>query len=139
MPVYHHPPPTPKHQINFYLAVNNLRGVRPVLVLVAVEEVVSGLVVVEVEVDLVVCRSPSCQIQTHTNKMKRNPNPAVKETKMTFLCFRRRSENEGGVSLGSMMEYYQSICFRVLTENKNHMFNMYKLLYYQLSNLIRSY
>ena len=119
MPVYHHPPPTPKHQINFYLAVNNLRGVRPVLVLVAVEEVVSGLVVVEVEVDLVVCRSPSCQIQTHTNKTKRNPNPAVKETKMTFLCFRRRSENEGGVSLGSMMEYYQSICFRVLTENKN--------------------
>ena len=135
MPVYHHPPPTPKHQINFYLAVNNLPVVRPVLVLVAVEVVVSGLVVVEVEVDLVVCRSPSCQIQTHTNKMKRNPNPAVKETKMTFLCFRRRSENKGWVSLGFMMG---ELSINMLScsnwEQKSHV-NMYKLIYCIINSL----
>ena len=54
-------------------------------------------------------------------------------------CFRRRSENMGWVSLGFMMGV---LSINMLScsnwEQKSHV-NMYKLLYYQLSNLIRFY
>ena len=62
---------------------------------------------------------PSCQRPTPTSSaMKRNP--AVKETNIILLCFRKRSENEGELSSGFIMESYQSSSVPILTENDNN-------------------
>ena len=79
---------------------------------------------VEVEVDVAMCLSPKCHRPrlTHTKKIKSNPFP-----KMIILCFRKRSENEGLVSLGFIIESYQA-SFRILTENKKQHVSIYVLL-----------
>ena len=74
--------------------------------------------VVVVVVVVVVAVGTSCQRLTDRTKTK--ISPPAKEAKMIFLCFPKRSENEGGVSLGFMIESYQ-VRLPILTENENSM------------------
>ena len=73
------------------------------------------VVVVVAVVVVVVVVGPSCQ--RPTDRSKKKMNAAAKEAKMIFLCLRKRSENEGGVSLVFIMESYQA-SFPIVTENK---------------------
>ena len=95
---------------------------------VSVTEVVTSVVVV-VEIDVAVCFSPKYQRLRFTQTKKRKSNPLPR---MIVLCLRKPSENEGGVSLGFIIESYQSVSGTVLTENESSTYHD-SLLYYQLS------
>ena len=82
------------------------------LVVVVLDVVV---VVIFLSMELVVGDGKS---RRHTDRSKIKRTPAAKETKMIFLCFRKRSDNEGGVSLELMMESYQGN-LPIHTENEN--------------------